>query len=138
MFTVSFICQRIFSLFDISNHRTEDTSLQTNVDYRILRGVYRLICEGGAVRSGYFIKIGAVLSKLLHTNRNDFNGALTIIMFRVNRFGSFNSLHVHSTNRNSDVLYLDRFTSMFQTQVLRRVVGVYSSTSALITDAKSN
>ncbi len=138
MFTVSFVCQRVFSLLGLVNCQKKNVASQINVHYFILRGVYKLLFDVGVTQSSYFIQTCSALRKLSINDAYGFNAACTVVMFRINRLGSYYAFNTHSTNRNSDVLYLDRFTGMIQAQIVRRVVGIYSITSWLTAGTQSD
>ena len=131
MFTVSFICQHVFSFVGIISKEVASVQRKTDVEYTALSKVYKLSYRDGVTRSSYFIQVCAVLNKL-NLCVDNFIGALVAIMFRFGRLDFSHQLNAHSTNRNSDVLYLDRFTTIFSMQVIRRVGGVYSTISSLV------
>lgn len=131
MFTVSFICQRVLRLIGIWSCNTGGIKFAVAAHYTTLRSIYKLFHGSGVICGNYFIQTCGVLSRLFDSNVHNFYVVLVLVLFRINRLGSYYTINTHSTNRNSDVLYLDRFVLSIQTQVVRRMGCVYSIISTL-------
>ena len=137
MFTVSFIYWRVLSLLGVESCSDRNIVSQVNVHYFVLRGLYRLVYADGVGRSNYFIQMCSALRRFFIGDINSFHHIFVVVLFRTTRIDLHHSFNAHSTNRNSDVLYLDRFSSTIQTQIIRRIAGAYYTVGALTTEFSS-
>lgn len=135
MFTVSFVfqgflnfCKKLFGCITPTNtHFKNDDKF----NYFFISSLYRKYSNNHTLSVLNFVTLSTVIYKVFNDVRCGWVNFLVIILFKITRTCHFSSFAAHATIRNSDVLYLDRFSNDTNSKIIRRLSGVYSYVASL-------
>lgn len=141
MFTVSFIFKSLFNLLGVVFGYTttrENTSYNyAKIEYFLLIALYRKFCFFKGTGFNFF-EISTIVFQIFSTVRCGCVRLLVVVLFNLNRLKFYNLNVSHSTIRNADVLYLDRFSNDTSINIVRRVVGFYNFIPNVINITRSD